>query len=126
MKVDSSDALHLDPKKSSLEDHIFALSPLKVATRDSLEYRARLNAGYRHPKTKKHPGGDYLYVPLTGNSQEYDSAHSYRLDRSQGRFTLTVHWQRDFQSEYFHKEDGWWSQGLTPLGPEPLPSPQKM
>jgi hypothetical protein len=95
MRVDNSEAFHLDPKKSPLEEHIYVLSPLKAAKRDSEEYRARLRAGLRHQKTIDHPGGDYLYVPPSRSSNDYEDSHVYILDRSKGKFYVTVHWTRE-------------------------------
>ena len=114
MRIDGSEAVYLDPKKSPLEEHIYVLSPLKAATRDSEEYRARLRAGLRHPKTIEHPGGDYVYVPPSRLSTDHEDSHVYRLDRTKGRFYVTVNWGREIQFEYFHNEEGWWAEDPTP------------
>ena len=127
MKVENSAAIYLDPKKSTLEEHIYVLSPLTDASRDSEEYRERMLEGLRHPETIKKPGGEYLYVPpstvsdnIFGRMNKGDS-HVYRLDRSKGRFYAIFN-GIGMQCEYYHNEDGWWAIHPTVKFPQTLPS----
>lgn len=108
---ESSALGQLDPRTSTLEEHIYVLSPLKAATRDSVEYRGRLEEGFRHPRTLQQGGGDYVYVPPRESGESVEG-HEYALDRRKGRFLVTNHWGGGrFQSAYFHNEDGWWVEG---------------
>ena len=118
VKVENMAAIHLDPGKSSLEEHIHVLSPLTDARLNSEEYRERLRKGLRHPETLRNPGGDYLFVPpSTGGGDLFGlddraGSHVYRLDRSEGRFYASFN-DTGLHCEFHHSEEGWWAEHTT-------------
>ncbi len=111
LKADLKALEQLHPLKSTFEEHIYVFSPLKAATRDSLEYRERLREGYLHPKTLGHQGRDYIYIPRSENA-EWNDEHEYLLERAKGRFVVTTYaGDIAIRSAYFHNEEGWWFEG---------------
>lgn len=114
--VDGSSRESFDSDSASFEDHIFALSPLKGAVRDSEAYRRRLAEGFQHPKTLAQNDEDFVFIPERSVAEVNPEAHSYQLDRTSGHFTVSIYVSdtERMQMNFFRNEDGWWWHDPTP------------